>query len=82
MPAIETREQHWVSWDEPLVANRRVHWAISERELFRFMADVSQVADNICTLGEADLQSTHSGITGSTEYTWGNKMSGQFLDFF
>ena len=59
MPAIETMEQHWVSWDEPLVSDRRVHWAICERELFRYMADVSQVVDNICTLGEADLQPTH-----------------------
>ena len=59
MPAIETLEQHWVSWDEPLVSDRRVHWAICERELFRYMADVSQLADNICTLGEVDLQPPH-----------------------
>ena len=30
MPAIESFEQHWVGWDEPLVADRRVHWAICE----------------------------------------------------
>ena len=59
MPAIETLEQHWVSWDEPLVSDRRVHWAICERELFRHMADASQLVDNICTLGEVDLQSPH-----------------------
>ena len=55
MPAIETMEQHQVSWDEPLVPD---HWAICERELFRYMADVSQVVDNICILGEGDLQPT------------------------
>ena len=58
MPAIESFEQHWVSWDEPLVSNRRVHWAICERELFCHMANASQEVGNICTLGEVD-QSPH-----------------------
>ena len=53
-------QRHWVSWNEPLVSDRRVHWAICERELFRHMADASQLVDNICTLGEVDLQSLTS----------------------
>ena len=59
MPAIESFEQHWVSWDEPLVSDRRVHWAICERELFCHMASASQEVGNICTLGEVDPQSPH-----------------------
>ena len=59
MPAIESLEQHWVSWDEPLVSDRRIHWAICERELFRHMANASQEVGNICTLGEVDPQSPH-----------------------
>ena len=59
MPSIESLEQHWVSWDEPLVSDRRVHWAICERELFRHMANASQVVGNICTLGEVDPQDPH-----------------------
>ena len=57
MPAIESFEQHWVGWDEPLVSDRRVHWAICERELFCHMASASQEVGNICTLGEVDPQS-------------------------
>ena len=59
MPAIESFEQHWVSWDEPLVSDRRVHWAICDRELFRHMADASQVVGNTCTLGDVDPQDPH-----------------------
>ena len=59
MPSIESLEQHWVSWDEPLVPDRRVHWAICDRELFRHMADASQVVGNICTLGDVDPQDPH-----------------------
>ena len=59
MPSVESLEQHWVSWDESLVSDRRVHWAICERELFRHMADASQVVGNICTLGDVDPQDPH-----------------------
>ena len=59
MPSIESLEAHWVSWDEPLVSDKRVHWAICDREPFRHMSDASAVAGNICSLGDVNPQDPH-----------------------
>ena len=62
MPAIESLEAHWVSWDEQLVSDKRVHWAICDRELFHHMSDASAVAHHICRLGDVDPQDPHLHI--------------------